>query len=236
MKRTNDHCAVPFHSYVTGALVSGNSSFLLRPITSLSPRLANEADNWAHFKVRALSFRLHPHAQTGSTGMAAGVVGGVQDTPPATVASVLELLPSTVLAPSETVPTNWVNVTRGDLAGPFPWYKTVAGTADVTEEAPGYVVVAGNSTDTFSLEFRGVFEFKTAVGTGNTPQAFGMRAALRLQREAAAQSVARMQLLRLLASTSSGEATGALLGPPNAPPAVSQSARVEQSSCPPRLF
>lgn len=234
MKRTNDHAIVPFHSVVQSPLTSGAFSTLLRPSTTISDRAFNEADGWAHFRIRSLSFRLHPHAQTGSTGMAAGVLGGVQDTPPVTVGAVMEILPATVLAPSETVPSNWVNVSRGDLAGPFPWYKTIQGTADVTEEAVGYIVVAGNSTDVFNLELRGVFEFKTAVANTNTPQARMLRSAIHLQREAAAQYVSRQQLLRLLGSAPGGEGGGGLIAPTAVPPQSSFLGRAEQPNYPPR--
>jgi len=116
--------------------------------------------------------------------MMAGYVGGVQDTIPATFLQLGELLPSCYLAAIvQSVPTDWVKVSASDLAGPLPWYKTVPGTADATEEAPGEVVILTSGlTDTYAIEYRGVFEFKTSVNSVNTPAAQEAHALVRAER------------------------------------------------------
>ncbi len=158
----------PFHSFVAQNLVAGAANFGLSPNAVLSQtRLPALADEYAHFRVKEFSFRLHRAAITGN--MAAGYVGGVQDTVPATQAQIGELLPSCILPPGNSVPTEWVRVPKQDLAGPLPWYKSVVGAADATEEAPGIICVVVTGTDPILMECRGVFEFKTAVATGNTP-------------------------------------------------------------------
>ncbi len=153
----------------------------------------------------SLRFRSHPQG----LNRAIGYVGGVQDTPPATTANVAELLPSVPQTSNATCPTEWVSPSKGDLAGPLPWYKTIPGSADATEEAPGYIVVAGSGTDAYNLEIRGVFEFKTAVATANTPLEIKLaaeRMAIRASRMALSQ---RAAMLHLLSTTPTGGSSGA---------------------------
>jgi hypothetical protein len=107
-----------------------------------------------------------------------------------------------------TVPTGWVKVPKADCSGPLPWYKSVLGGADTTEEIPGYLVMAGTGTESVHVELEGLFEFKTAVATGNTPVEVALRSKLREQRAQAAAVVARRRLL-------------AVLGTPDLPPPTS---------------
>jgi len=199
-----DSCFMPFHFYNRNVFTGGTVAILATPAT-LSTRAGVEADAWAHFRIPKLSFRLHP---TGSIAadQACGYVGGVEDTPPSTITQVGELIPSTVLASDTTVPTEWVHVPRSDLAGPFPWYKTVAGAADPIEESPGALIVAGTGTDAFGLEIRGVFEFKTSVATANTPMQRQLHARLREERLVGEVARSRELLLKILGSQ--GLATG----------------------------
>jgi hypothetical protein len=135
-----------------------------------------------------------------SNAMAAGFVGGVQDSPPATIAQTTELLSSCIQSSFSTVPTEWVRVTKSEMAGPIPWYKTVQGTADSTEESPGQIVITGNGTDSFLIEYRGVFVFKTSLATANTPAALALRQRMREERQRAVQTAERTDLLRVLGS------------------------------------
>jgi len=79
---------MPFHSISNGSLAAGVVSFPLAPLAF--SRVTLEADVWAHFRVRKLSFRLLPTSPSTAT-QAAGYVGGVQDTTPATLLQVVEL-------------------------------------------------------------------------------------------------------------------------------------------------
>ncbi len=211
--RAGDSCTMPFHSLFNFTLVSGNSSFNLGPNSSVSPRSLIEADTWAHFRVKSYSFRLHPSATVRAI-QTCGYVGGQQDTNPNTIAQVMELLPSAVLAAGATVPTEWVRVPKSDLAGPLPWYKTIPGTADVTEESPGTVCFTGTSSDVVQLEQRGVFEFKTAVATGNTPLAVAARSKLREERVRIALATERALLLKILGTSPVPVSSTSLLAPP----------------------
>jgi hypothetical protein len=196
-----DGAVVPFHSLIVSALTTGFLAITASPNSSLSQtRLVAAADEWAHFRIRRLRFRLHPALQSTGVVLAAGYVGGNQDTPPGTVAQVMELLPSCARQQQSTVPTEWVEVPKKDLAGPLPWYKSVAGGADATEESPGIMVFAGTGTDTVVVEFRGVLEFKTAVATGNTPLALELRARVRDERRLLEQQGERARLLAVLGS------------------------------------
>lgn len=194
--RLKDGCLVPFHNVVVGALVAGVSGFLASPNATMSARSATEADAWAHFRIRSLKFRLRVDpGVANATDLAAGFVGGVQDTSPASIANVVELLPSVYLAGGETIPTEWMVVPKADLSGPLPWYKTIPGTADATEEAPGAISIVGNGTSSFALEVRGVFEFKVSVATANTPKALALRRELSQLRTEKALEMQRDRLL-----------------------------------------
>jgi len=193
----SDGAVIPFHISLSGSLAAGLFSFNVNP--SAINRLLIEADAWAHFRVRSLSFRMLPTSPI-TAAHAAGYVGGIQDTPPATYLQVSELIPSTVKGVGQTVPTPWVRVGRADLAGPFPWYKTIPGTADATEEAPGSIIVIGTGTEAYNLELKGKFEFKTSVNSGNTPLSAELRARIREERINAYRVKERDILLKILAT------------------------------------
>lgn len=197
-KRTGDSCLLPFHGAGGLALVAGTAFIDMNPagLAAICGRPQTEADGWAHFRMRALEFRLHHGAITGD--VAAGYVGSVQDTPPANTAAVCEVLPSVYYGSTYTKPSDWVRVSKKDLAGCFPWYKTVPGTADSTEEKPGVLCISGAGTDTPVIELRGVIEFKTAVSANNTPAELKLRNELRLLRAREEQALARQGLLRVL--------------------------------------
>jgi hypothetical protein len=191
-----DSCLIPFHTFFVSTLSSGLATILANPV-GLSARAGVEADAWALFRVRSLSFRLHALA-TSVNNQAAGFVGGVQDTPPGTIVQVGELLPSCLQTINHTAPTEWVKVAKKELSGPFPWYKSIAGGPDASEESPGAIMVAGASSDGFNLEIRGVIEFKTAVSTGNTPLQVALHERIRQERVALSLARDRTALLRIL--------------------------------------
>lgn len=198
-RNRKDTTIMPFHTLISTAETAGAASVLGNPAgLGNSGRLLTEADGWAHFRLRKLSFRLHPQTGMAAQFTVAGWVGGIQDTPPATAGAVTDLIPSCVEAQDATVPTEWVKVPKSDLSGPLPWYKTVAGTADATEEAPGQISIAGSGTDVFVLEIRGVIEFKVSVATANTPAEIALRAKLRQDRLANAKEAAQRRVLATL--------------------------------------
>lgn len=197
-KSSRDSCVVPFHCLINSPLVGGVYGATLSP-ANLGSRLPVEADNWAHYRVKSLAFRLHPLLAASTTQQAAGYIGGVQDTPPSVVPQVMELIPSCFQAKASTVPTEWVKVSKVDLAGPLPWYKAVAGAADATEEYPGVLVITGNTTETFILEVKGVYEFKVAIAPANTPEFLKLRLQARELRQKEAANVEKQRLLAVLA-------------------------------------
>lgn len=199
-----DSCLMPFRYAFAGALVSGVTSFNLTP--AAFPRVAAEADVWAHFRIRKFAFRLLPTSPI-TVAQAGGYVGGIQDTIPGTFAQVAELLPSTIKGVGQTTPTPWVNVPRVDLAGPLPWYKTVAGSADPTEESPGTWIGVGTGTELMVVEFKGLFEFKTSVAAGNTPMALRLRELVRKERIDHVRALEREVLLKILSVPSGGSSS-----------------------------
>ncbi len=195
---SRDSERIPVHCLITQALTAGVASIQLSPsgLSTWSTRLAGIADNWAHFRVLRSKFRIHHGAITGD--VAVGYLGGIQDTPPANSTVLLEVIPSTYQGSTYTKPSEWVNIPREDLRGPFPWYKSINGTADTTEEAPGIIRIAGNGTDTVVIEFVGEFQVKTSVAPANTPAAVKLRAMLLEERQLAARQKARQELAAVL--------------------------------------
>ncbi len=198
-KQGRDKITFPFHNLIVSTLSSGTQTFFLAPIGNISPRAQTEADAWQHFRVKQFSFRLLPNLSR-TQRIAVGLIGGVPDTVPTTVAQVMELLPSVTLENGQIVPTEWVRVPAIDLSGPLPWYKTVAGGADVSEESPAVLAIAGTGTDPYVLEVRGVFEFKVACATANTPMAVNLRRLLREEKLLSVMSRERDILLKILRS------------------------------------
>lgn len=190
---------MPIHYVVNTTFTAGVLSMTLAP--ALFPRALIEADVWAHFRVRQLRFRLLPTSPT-TVAQAIGFVGGIEDTPPTTLQMVSELLSSTAKGVGQTTPTPWVRATRQELAGPFPWYKTVVGTADATEESPGQIVAVGTGTEAVTVEFKAVFEFKTSLNSGNTPEGLRLRALLRAERKSQVLAKERQVLLKIIATGS----------------------------------
>jgi hypothetical protein len=210
-KEKKDSSVYPFHGIATAALTAGVYNFVVSPsaMSNIIPRVLVEADTWAHFRMNSFRFRI---LRTGTVAsvLAYGYAGGVQDSPPGTIGQIGELLSSSVLAGTNTVPGDWVRVSKTELAGPLPWYKTIPGTADPTEEAPGVVIVAGTGTEGFCIEVMGVIEFKIALSTINTPEAVFLRDRLRLLTKQEHQKK-QLQALNVLAGSQTNVApTGSI--------------------------
>jgi len=186
---------MPFHYSLASSLASGTVFFAVQPATF--PRVALEADVWAEFRVRKLAFRLLPTSPS-TVAQAAGYIGGIQDTAPSTYAQVVELLPSCLKGVGQTIPSSWVHVSKSELAGVFPWYKSIAGSQDPSEESPGSVIVVGTGTEAYNIEFKGVFEFKVAVNSANTPLALKLREAVRKEKLDLVMAAERKILLKIL--------------------------------------
>ncbi len=200
-----DSQLLPFHGIVTVVLSGGVANLQASP-SSLGPsmgRVLAEADSWAHFRWVSCKFRVHHGAMTGD--LAAGFVGGAQDTLPATKPTIMELLPSIYYGTTYTKPSEWCTVSKSELAGPFPWYKSINGAADTTEEAPGYFVFAGTGTDNPVFEIKGVLEFKTSVATADTPLAKKLLAQLREERRLAAIGREREAVLKVFTPAASAK-------------------------------
>jgi hypothetical protein len=93
-------------------------------------------------------------------------------------------------------------VPKSDLSGPFPWYKTIAGGPDASEEAPGALYVLGTTTDPMLVELFGEFEFKASIATNNTPAAVALREELRAFRQSRIDLRERERVLKALAKPS----------------------------------
>ncbi len=207
--QAKDQVAIPFHFL---NLNSAAATVFYVPCNpqNLSSRMASEADAWSLFKLTKLRFRLHPRATTSGGSVAGGYYGTVADTPPATQAQVMELLASTYLSYQQTKPSDWVNVSPKELAGPFPWYKSIPGAADATEEQPGSLAFCtSGATDLLAVELEGVCVFRDSIATANTPLMVSLQLKMREERARAAAERRRSKLLLVLGGAQPSSVTGA---------------------------
>jgi hypothetical protein len=193
--RGQDSIAEEFSAYISAALVAGANNLALNP--AVTSRLAAIGDTYEFYRLKALKFRLHPNGTQTSVAGAAWQAG-VIDTAPATVAQLAEGVNNTLLGSRATVPSAWCQVPRKDLAGAFPWYKSVQGTPDVSEEIVGYIFLTGTTTEAYNLEVRGVMEFKQAIAPANTPMEIELRSRLRMERQQAQAAKEREALMKVL--------------------------------------
>jgi hypothetical protein len=205
-KKGKDGVVMEFHGLIVTTFSAGVLSFNCNPsalgAAGLS-RLLTEADAWAHFRWKQFRFRLRVTPSGATNAQACGFVGGVQDTPPASFSTIMELIPSCFMDVDQTVPTEWVSVSRSEMAGPLPWYKSIVGAADNTEEVPGALVLASTgSAEAVSIELRGVIEFKTSVAAANTPLVVQARLLARLERQNAQKEREGRAIRQVLAPAS----------------------------------
>jgi len=197
--RGKDTQSAWFHFLWSSSLTAGAASANLNAtgLGSLSTRFLSIADSWVFFRLKSFKFRIHPGNVSANQ---AACVLAVVDTSPSTLSQVMEQMNATYIDQSQTVPTGWVNVDRPTLAGPFPWYRCVDGTADTSEENPARLVVIGTGTDTFAMEFLMEVEFKEAAATANTPMELALLKARREEEVARARARAKLALLDVLSA------------------------------------
>jgi len=195
------------HGLIQDVAAALNRSYGLNPNNLGFTRLLAAADSYAHYRVKSMKFRVHSNNSADTT--AVGYVGGVQDTLPSTSLQVLELLPSVLVGPAQQVPTNWVKVQPNDLAGPLPWYKSLLGTSDSTEEQPGFLVLTRATASTpIQVEVMATYEFKTAVAPANTPMMVKLASEVRAARLLAHRAREAAALRRAMGAAAALAASG----------------------------
>jgi len=212
--KKKDSCVIPFHFLLAKQMASNVGAIQVSP-SGLGLRAATEADGWASFRVRSMRFRIHPGV-AGDGPFSVGYLGSIADTAPSTIAGLMELQPSIYQANLTTTPSGWMNVGKEDLAGPFPWYKSINGAADTTEEAPGslyFVTGAATTNAIVNLEVYITLEFKTSVTTGSTPMQIMLLKRIRQERLDHARAVERETLLKILQAPTAGAAPAAASAP-----------------------
>ncbi len=164
-----DTVKVPFSAVIRPTYVAGAVQYTISPNGSLSIRLATIADAFDEYRFSMLRYRLHRANNTSMT--VAAFYPGIVDTVPSTIAQIGENPHRTVAGDQTTVPSPWVDVPRGVLAGMHPWYKSVAGTPESSEENQGIlcVVDSGGTTSGATLEVEGICELRAGSSTSNTP-------------------------------------------------------------------
>jgi len=181
--------------------MASSSNFSLLSLALFGTRGPALGDQFCHVRFDALRFRLLPTGTAPTALAVMGFLGGVQDISPANLQAISEVIPTACLGTRQTVPSEWCNAKAQDLKGPMPWYKSVAGGADTTEEAPGYVVFVAGATDVLTYEMYVDVTVKTAVATGNTPMELSLHAELRALRLEKERLLAREKLVSVLEVT-----------------------------------
>jgi len=189
-KANNSITKVPFHKIALISLATPQA-LPVQP-TQLGAHASGVADQFEEFRITQMKFRLHPN---GTGAVAMGFLPGISDTAPNTVPLIGNALASTIVTDSSTKPSEWVSISKSDLAGASNWYKSVAGVQDAWDEIPGYFYLAAATSTATYYELRGVVEYKGAVDNTNTPQE---RARIQRERE-------RKKLLDLLRPVLSDE-------------------------------
>lgn len=130
------------------------------------------ADVYQFYRFSSLSYRLMPAqgSMLPAGAQTAVFIPGVVDTPSGgQQSSLAQLRHHVTLTPRCTVPTRWARLPRSVLMSYQPWFKTIAGTPSADTEYQGKLFIAGNGTDSFHCEIKGVCEFRQLVVAGMTP-------------------------------------------------------------------
>ncbi len=182
---------IPFKFLSTFSLSGGVGSVPLQPVSF--SRVLEIADAYDLYRFVRLRYRLRsPATSFGTQG--AAYYPGVTDTTPTTLVQLGENMHSVFVMSGETVPSNWHTVPRQALSGMLPWYKTIAGSLDTSEEQQGTLYIVGTGTETVYLELEGLVEVKAPASIANTPAA----------RRERAQRLAKERLLSVLGGTPGG--------------------------------
>jgi len=186
MAKSRDTVRIPFHAFMATTFTTSAVVFLSPLIT---PRLTAIADSYDEYRFESFKFRIRDGQ---ASNQAACFIPGIVDTPPATLSAVGEVLNSVMIGVGETIPSNWSNISKGVLSGMHPWYKTVAGTPESSEEIQGNVCIFEGSGAGVSvvLEISGVCAMRAGVNAGNTP----------LDRQLALRRREKQRIVSLLAS------------------------------------
>jgi len=171
----------------TITLIGGNSTFTLTP--SQFNGSTSLYDIYEFWRIKRLRYRLHPNAASRTAIQVAAYVAGIVDSG-FTPGMLLQLNTAAILATQATLPSAWRTVPPSALASYMTWYKTVQGTPDPAEEQQGNVFLSGAGVEVVTMEIEVVYEFRTLVNTGLTPQE---RGAQQMEQE-------RLRILRIIGS------------------------------------
>ena len=158
---------VPFRIFSAETVASAIFQRNLYPL-GMSSRLATLADGFDMFRVTELAFRIHPNG-TRTAVQSVSFYPGITDTAPGSTSVNSECIDCAILGTGQTHATEWQRVPPAHLKGYFTWYKTLSSSLDPTEEIQGMFFGVSTGTETISVEYRGVFEFKNGVSTSVTP-------------------------------------------------------------------
>ncbi len=205
-KRSKSSSSVmTFHRHTLQTMSSGTGSLAFTP-GALGQRFQAEADAWTLFRLLSAKFRIFGDSTLAvATPAACGVVEGVPDTLPTTVATITDLLPSvTHMGANQSRWSQWVTIPKSMLAGQIPWYQTSAGTFPSVAEVPcTFVFVGGSTSAVIALEILWTAQFKSQVPTTSTPMQLALAERIRAERLLHKQMTEKRKMMELLSSSTS---------------------------------
>jgi len=173
----SDKISIVARLFSASVLSGGAGTISMMPVTF--PTASALADSYEFYRIKFLRYRLHPGEAAAFTGpIGVCYIPGVTDNPPTTTAGIANIDNHLILTNRQVSPTKWVKVTGAKLSSYMTWYKTVAGTPDSDVEIQGVLYLSGVTTDHYDIEVEAIFEFKTLVPIGSTPEARRQRAIL----------------------------------------------------------
>ena len=185
----------PFHSIIQQATAGNVATLGLNALNAgvSSTRLQTACDVFDEYRVKRLRYCILNNLTDAGIGNSTSMAfyPGVTTTPPTTILQMGEN-PTVAIRPNAwTVPTGWVEVPAGDLAGEQPWYKVGQAVA-LADSTPGNIYIATTvAICSVLLEFDGVYEFRGEAAPANTPMA-------REKRHQADLSMARAKLQEIM--------------------------------------
>ncbi len=195
---------IQVHALIIGATSSNLGTIAVDASAAISQRIQSIADDFALYKYKRLSCRLHVN---GVTDFSVGFVGNIPVNTPASHADNMNSLDATFCPAGQLVPSDWVTVPPKRLAGQFPWYRTRLGTFDQSEAIVGALyIVSSSSAATYTLEVRCAVEFKDPLDPDVSAEARVLRSKAREIAEKLIRDKERDRLLGLLAPTGTGSA------------------------------
>jgi len=160
-----------FHAMIQLIGVAGvYPTFNVTPMNFGRPAVI--VDNFDEYRLKRLKFRIYPNGTPlVATVSTATFFPTVVTTAPNFLNSYDNPTVVTLL-PTDVAPTPWRVVSKADLQGLQPWYKSENASTATPDTLPGQFYITCNnaaSTQVINCEFDGVFQFRGETNAASTP-------------------------------------------------------------------